>query len=77
MYKISPRTSLKKYKKEGSFVITCLDKLARTTLDLCRISLENKQVDLKVIDQNIDTSAATRHLMFNILGAIGQFEIKI
>jgi DNA invertase Pin-like site-specific DNA recombinase len=30
-----------------------------------------------VIDQNIDTSDATGRLLFNMLGAIGQFENEI
>ena len=34
-------------------------------------------MNLKVIDQNIDTSTATGRLLFNMLGAIGQFEIEI
>jgi len=34
-------------------------------------------VNLKVIDQNIDTSTATGRLLFNMLGAIGQFETEI
>ena len=33
--------------------------------------------DLVVLDQNIDTSDATGRLLFNMLGAIGQFETQI
>ena len=39
--------------------------------------LQRKAVDLQVIDQNIDTSDATGRLLFNMLGAIGQFENEI
>ncbi len=68
------------YIREGdTLVITRLDRLARSTADLCRIAsqLEAKSVNLKVLDQNIDTSDATGRLLFNMLGAIGQFETEI
>jgi DNA invertase Pin-like site-specific DNA recombinase len=68
------------YVREGdTLVITRLDRLARSTLDLCEIAktLERKGVELKVLDQNIDTSDATGRLLFNMLAAIGQFETEI
>ena len=68
------------YVRDGDvLVITRLDRLARSTLDLCEISktLERKGVQLKVLDQNIDTSDATGRLLFNMLAAIGQFETEI
>lgn len=68
------------YVREGdTLVVTRLDRLARSTLDLCQIAekLENKRVNLQVIDQNINTSDATGRLLFNMLGAIGQFETEI
>ena len=60
-------------------VVTRLDRLARSTLDLCRIAeqLKREGVDLHVIDQHIDTSDATGRLLFNMLGAIAQFETEI
>ena len=39
--------------------------------------LQEKQVNLRVIDQSIDTSDATGRLLFNMLGAIAQFETEI
>lgn len=39
--------------------------------------LERKQVALQVLDQNIDTNSATGRLLFNMLGAIAQFETEI
>jgi DNA invertase Pin-like site-specific DNA recombinase len=53
--------------------------LARSTLHLCKIAdeLQRKKVNLHVLDQNIDTSDATGRLLFNMLGAIGQFETEI
>lgn len=62
-----------------TLVVSRLDRLARSTLHLCQIAndLERKGVNLKVIDQNIDTSDATGRLLFNMLGAIAQFETEI
>jgi len=68
------------YVREGdTLVITRLDRLARSTLDLCQIALEleRKEVNLLVLDQNINTSDATGRLLFNMLGAIAQFETEI
>ena len=68
------------YIREGdAIVVTRLDRLARSTLHLCQIAaeLEHKRVDLLVLDQNINTSDATGRLLFNMLGAIAQFETEI
>jgi DNA invertase Pin-like site-specific DNA recombinase len=68
------------YVREGdTLVVTRLDRLARSTLHLCQIAaeLESKRVDLRVLDQNIDTSDATGRLLFNMLGAIAQFETEL
>jgi DNA invertase Pin-like site-specific DNA recombinase len=68
------------YVREGdTLVVTKLDRLARSTVDLCHIAktLETKKVDLEVIDQNIETSTSTGRLLFNMLGAIAQFETEI
>ncbi len=68
------------YLREGdTLVITRLDRLARSTLHLCQIAaeLDRKKVHLSVLDQNIDTSDATGRLLFNMLGAISQFETEI
>ena len=68
------------YVREGdTLVVTRLDRLARSTLHLCQVgeSLQQKKVNLHVLDQNIDTSNATGRLLFNMLGAIGQFETEI
>ncbi len=68
------------YVREGdTLVVTRLDRLARSTLHLCQIAetLTHKQVNLHVVDQQIDTQDATGRLLFNMLGAIGQFETEI
>ena len=68
------------YVRDGdTLVVTKLDRLARSTPDLCNIvkTLEEKKVDLHVLDQNIDTGSSTGRLLFNMLGAIAQFETEI
>jgi DNA invertase Pin-like site-specific DNA recombinase len=68
------------YVREGdTLVVTRLDRLARSTLHLCQIAdeLARKGVHLQVLDQHIDTSDATGRLLFNMLGAIAQFETEI
>jgi DNA invertase Pin-like site-specific DNA recombinase len=68
------------YVREGdTLVVTRLDRLARSTLHLCQIAaeLERKRVDLQVPDQNINTGDATGRLLFNMLGAIAQFETEL
>ena len=68
------------YVRQGDvLVVTRLDRLARSTLHLCQIAtqLEQKQVHLQVLDQSIDTSDATGRLLFNMLGAIAQFETEL
>ena len=56
-----------------------MDRLGRSTLHVCEIAalLEKKKVVLKVLDQNINTGDATGRLLFNMLGAIAQFETEI
>jgi DNA invertase Pin-like site-specific DNA recombinase len=68
------------YVREGdTLVVTRLDRLARSTLHLCQIAekLARKHVHLQVLDQNLSTDDATGRLLFNMLGAIAQFETEI
>jgi DNA invertase Pin-like site-specific DNA recombinase len=65
------------YIRDGdTLVVTRLDRLARSTLHLCQIAdeLQRKNVNLQVLAQNINTGDATGRLLFNMLGAIAQFE---
>ncbi len=59
--------------------MTRLDRLVRSTLRLRQIAdeFERKEVNLQALDQNINTNDATGRLLFNILGAIAQFETEI
>lgn len=66
-------------RKGDTVVCTRLDRLARSTRDLLQISetLEAKGVNLKVLEQPIDTTSAAGKLFFTILGAYGEFEASI
>ena len=68
------------YAREGDvFVITRLDRLARSMTDLVKIKdvLETKGVTLKILNLNIDTSTPTGKLMLSLLGSIAEFERDI
>ena len=63
--------------REGDVLyITKLDRLARSVIDLHNIAkfLQNKDVNLKVLHQNIDTTSPAGRLLFTMLGAIAEFE---
>lgn len=66
-------------RKGDTVVCTRLDRLARSTRDLLQIAqtLEDKGVNLKVLEQPVDTTSAAGKLFFTILGAFGEFEASI
>lgn len=66
-------------RKGDVLMVTRLDRLARSVLDLNTISqeLQAKGVDLIATEQNIDTTTPTGRLMFNMLGAIAEFETDL
>jgi len=68
------------YAREGDvFVVSRLDRLARSLTDLAEIArvLETNKVDLAVLDQAIDTTTSAGRLLFHILGAIAEFEREL
>jgi DNA invertase Pin-like site-specific DNA recombinase len=63
--------------REGDqLAVTKLDRLGRFLAHLIALSAELQQrgVDLVVLDQGIDTSTAMGRMFFQILGAIAEFE---
>lgn len=65
------------YLREGDcLVITRLDRLARSVLDLSKIlsRFEKEGINLCVLDQSIDTSTSSGKLLFNMLAAVAEFE---
>jgi DNA invertase Pin-like site-specific DNA recombinase len=68
------------YVREGDvFVVTKLDRLARSVAHLCQIvaELERKGVALKILDIGVDTSCPAGRLFLNVLGSIAQFEREV
>jgi DNA invertase Pin-like site-specific DNA recombinase len=66
-------------RKGDTLVVTKLDRLARSTLDLHKIvdGLHRDGVDFKVLDQSIDTSTKEGKLLFTMLAAIAEFETEL
>jgi DNA invertase Pin-like site-specific DNA recombinase len=65
------------FAREGDqIVVTKLDRLSRSLFELqkCSTILENKKIDLQVLEQDIDTSTPTGRLLFNIIGTVAEFE---
>ena len=68
------------YVRDGdTFVVTKLDRLARSVAHLVEINtlFERKGVALKILDMGIDTGCPTGRLFLNIIGSIAQFEREI
>ena len=60
-------------------IIYKLDRLGRSLKHLLTICEEfnNKNIDLIVTSQNIDTKTPSGRLLFNILGSIAEFESEL
>lgn len=61
-----------------TLVISRLDRMARSVLDLAKISdLRRKGVVLKVLGQSIDTGTPEGKLIFSLLTSVAEFENDI
>jgi DNA invertase Pin-like site-specific DNA recombinase len=62
-----------------TFVVTKLDRLARSVIHLADIvdRLQRKKVSLRVLNLSLDTSTPTGKLMIHLLGSIAAFEREI
>lgn len=68
------------YLRDGDvFVVTKLDRLARSVPDLLAIvsAIEAKEASLRILALNLDTTTPTGRLMLNLLGSIAQFEREL
>jgi len=67
---------IKFVRKGDKLVVTKLDRLARSVKDLNDIvtELNDKGVNLQILNINIDTATPTGKLMMNLLGSISEFE---
>lgn len=68
------------YVREGdTFLVTKLDRLARSIADLVAITeaLKEKGVALRILSMNLDTATPTGKLMLNLLGSIAEFEREL
>lgn len=73
------KEALRFVRKGDTFMITKIDRLARSATDLLNIvkRLEDKGVYLKVIDQSIDTSSPAGRAMLQMLAVFAEFETAI
>ena len=63
-------------RKGDTLVITKLDRLARSAVDLGKLveRFEKDNIGFVVLDQNIDTTTPTGKLLFHMLSAFAEFE---
>ncbi|MBO9656605.1 MAG: recombinase family protein [Agrobacterium tumefaciens] len=73
------KACLRALRKGDTLVITRIDRLARSAVDLLSIvkELETEGVALKVLDQSIDTSTAAGRALLQMLAVFAEFETSI
>jgi DNA invertase Pin-like site-specific DNA recombinase len=61
------------------FVVTKIDRLARSVADLCAIvkRIDSKGATLRILAINLDTATPTGKLMLNVLASVAQFEREV
>lgn len=69
-------TALEFVRDGDVFVVTKLDRLARSVNDLMQIlkTLEEKRVSVRILNLGMDTATPTGKLMLTVLGGVAQFE---
>lgn len=62
-----------------TLVVTKLDRLARSVLDLMEIlqTIQKRGAELRILSMGLDTSSPTGRLMLGVLGSVAQFEREI
>jgi DNA invertase Pin-like site-specific DNA recombinase len=68
------------YLRDGDvFVVTKIDRLARSVADLCAIvaRIERKGASLRILAANLDTATSTGRLMLHVIGSVAQFEREV
>lgn len=73
------KEALRFVRKGDTLVITKIDRLARSASDLLNIvnELKAKGVELRVLDQSIDTSSPAGRAMLQMLAVFAEFETAI
>jgi DNA invertase Pin-like site-specific DNA recombinase len=73
------KTLLEFLRSGDELVVTRIDRLARSTRDLCNIvyDLKKRGVALRVLQQQIDTSTAAGSAFLAMLGVFAEFENEI
>ncbi len=66
-------------RKGDTLVITRLDRLGRSTKDLLGIAseLQEKGVELEVLEQNINTTSVEGRFFFTVIAAMAEFEHEL
>ena len=68
------------YIREGdTLVVTRIDRLTRSILDLQTLlhDLKDKDINLKALDQPVDTSSASGKFFLDMLGVFAEFETNL
>lgn len=73
------RAAIEFVREDDVFVITKIDRLARSVSDLMMIiqELEHKKVGVRILNLGMDTQTPTGKLMLIVLGGVAQFEREI